>query len=92
MNEIWFDVEEGTYNSNKFIIEEDGTIIKPKSEKDDYHAFEKIRCYAIPEIKRMLSQAGLEYIASYSDKYLDLPLVQLVADLPRGIVTARCPE
>jgi hypothetical protein len=58
LNETWFDHETNTYQGTAFIIQKDGTIIKPKPESG-YHANEIIRCYTIPEIKTMLAHAGL---------------------------------
>ncbi len=89
LSETWFDNETSTYQGRVFIIKEDGTIIKPKSEPG-YHANECIRCYTIPEIRTMLLKAGLEYRASYSSADLSVPPKPPVPESTRNIVVAQC--
>ena len=85
LGEGWFDPETSVRSGTAFIIRKDGTIIVPKKEPG-YHANERIRCYTIPEIRAMFSNAGLEYIASYSDRHLDVPPKPLPNDAIRDIV------
>jgi ubiquinone/menaquinone biosynthesis C-methylase UbiE len=72
LSEGGFDAETSTKWGTVFIIRKDGTMIVPK-EESGYHASERIRCYTIPEMKKMFSRAGLEYVACYSDRHLDVP-------------------
>ncbi len=88
LDEDWFDYETSTYQSRIFIIKKDGTILKPRTEPG-YNANEGIRCYSIPEMKTMLSNAGLEFIASYSDKDLLVPPKPSSSDTMQNIVIAR---
>lgn len=87
LNETWFDHETNTYQGTAFIIQKDGTIIKPKSESG-YHANEIIRCYTIPEMKVMLGNAGLKYIASYSSADMSIPVKVPKPGIERNIVLA----
>jgi len=89
LSETWFDNETGTYRGKVFIIKNDGTIIRPKSESG-YHANETIRCYTIPEIQTMFSEAGLIYLASYSSKNLSVPPRQPTPEIVRNIVVGEC--
>jgi len=72
LNEIWFEAETCTRCGKAFIIRRDGTIVKPKKESG-YYADERIRCYTISEMRKMFSEAGLEYVSCYSDRHLDMP-------------------
>lgn len=72
LNETWFDAETSTRCGKAFIIRKDGTIVKPKRESG-YCADERIQCYTILEMRKMLSEAGLEYVSCYSDRHLDVP-------------------
>ena len=87
LTETWFDYESGTYRSRTIIIRMDGTLIRPKPEPG-YHADESIRCYSMPEIRAMLTRAGLNYRASYSSEHLALPPQIIAPDLVRNIVLA----
>jgi cyclopropane fatty-acyl-phospholipid synthase-like methyltransferase len=87
LNETWYDNETGIYCGTVIIIKKDGTIIKPKSESG-YHANETIRCYTIPELKKMLSKAGLRYHASYSSADLSVPPKPVVPETVRNIIVA----
>ncbi len=87
LNERWFDTETNTYRSRIFIIRKDGTLLRPKTEPG-YHANEVIRCYTIPEMRSMLSRAGLRYLASYSDDDLSIPPKPLAPESDRNIVVA----
>ncbi|MCD6328344.1 class I SAM-dependent methyltransferase [bacterium] len=69
LSERWFEAESSTYRARAMIIRRDGTIIVPKSEPD-YNADEVIRCYTVPELKRMLSEAGLRYAGCYNSRAL----------------------
>jgi hypothetical protein len=89
-SEGWFDTETSTKCGTIFIIRKDGTMIVPKKEPG-YHANERIRCYTIPEMQKMLSKAGLTYVASYSDRYLDVPVKPVAKDCVRNIIVGqRC--
>jgi len=85
LTETWFDAETCSRCDTVTIIRRDGTIIVPKKEAG-YHANEKIRCYSAPEMQAMLSTAGLEYVSSYSDRHLDVPVKPLPDDAVRNIV------
>lgn len=85
LSEAWFDAETSTYRSRIFLIRKDGTLIRPKSEPG-YHADEVIRCYTIPEMRGMLTKAGLKYLASYSGKDLSLPPKAPPPEVERNIV------
>jgi SAM-dependent methyltransferase len=88
--EGWFDTETSTKYGTGFIIRKDGTMIVPKKERG-YHANERIRCYTIPEMQKMFSEAGLEYTASYSDQRLDVPVKPVPKDSVRNIIVGqRC--
>ncbi|MGB7053863.1 MAG: class I SAM-dependent methyltransferase [bacterium] len=88
LGEGWFDAETCTRYGTVFIIRKDGTIIVPKKEPG-YNANERVRCYTIPEMQRMFSHAGLEYVACYSDRHLDVPPVPLPNDAVCNIVVGR---
>ena len=85
LEETWFDAEASTHCGKSVIIRKDGTVIIPK-EEPGYNANERIRCYSIPEMCAMFSNAGLEYSASYSGRYLDIPLKALPQSATRNIV------
>lgn len=89
LNEEWFDTETSTYRSKVFIIRKDGLLVRPKTEPG-YHANEGIRCYTVPEIRKMIVRAGLEYLNSYSDTDLSIPVKKLSSRTIRNIVVARC--
>ena len=88
LDETWLDVETCTHRSTGFIIKKDGTMVVPK-EEPGYHANEKIRCYTIPEMKKMFSTAGLEYVACYSTRHLDVPPKPLPDDAACNIVVGQ---
>jgi hypothetical protein len=90
LNEEWFDAETSTYRSRIFIIKKDGSILRPKIEPG-YHANEGIRCYTLPEIREIIAQAGLEYINSYSDSDLSVPVKKLTSESIRNVVVAQRP-
>jgi len=90
LNESWFDTETSTYRSRIFIIRKNGTLLRPKAESG-YHANEVVRCYTIPEMREMLSKAGLRYVASYSDDDLSVPPQPPVPEAVRNIVVAERP-
>jgi hypothetical protein len=52
-------------------------------------ASEGTRCYTVPEMQKMLAQAGLEYIASYSDRHLDVPAQPLGTNVIREIIVGK---
>jgi len=81
LEETWFDAETCTHCGTSVIIRKDGTVIVPK-EESGYNANERIRCYTLPEMRAMFSNAGLEYSASYSSRHLDVP----PKPLPRGAI------
>lgn len=87
LSESWFDTETSTYRSIILIVRKDGTLIRPKTEPG-YHANETIRCYTIPEMRTMLSLAGLRYRASYSGNDFSIPPKPPAADAVRNIVIA----
>jgi SAM-dependent methyltransferase len=92
LSESWIDTETSTYRSRVFVVRRDGTLLRPKAEPG-YHANEAIRCYSIPEMRAMLSRAGLRYLASYSDDDLSVPPKSLTPEAVRNIVVAeRLPE
>ncbi|UCG30031.1 MAG: class I SAM-dependent methyltransferase, partial [candidate division WOR-3 bacterium] len=72
LGEEWLEAETSVRCGTGFIIRKDGTMIVPKDEPG-YNANERIRCYTIPEMRAMLSKAGFEYSASYSDRHLEVP-------------------
>ncbi len=90
LNESWLDTETSTYRSRVFIIQKDGTLVRPKTEPA-YHANETIRCYTIPEMQAMLARAGLRYLASYSADDLSVPPKPLAPETVRNIVVAERP-
>lgn len=90
LSESWIDTETSTYRSKVSIIRKDGTLLRPKAEPG-YHANETIRCYTIPEVQAMLSEAGLRYLASYSDMDLSLPPKPPTPESIRNIVVAERP-
>lgn len=87
LTETWFDTETNTRRGRVFIIAKDGTLIRPKPEPG-YHADETIRCYTIPEMRSMLSTAGLTYVASYSSRDLSIPPKSLAPEANRQILVA----
>ncbi len=87
-SEGWFDAETSTKYGTVFIIRKDGTMIVPKKESR-YHANERIRCYTIPEMQKMFSIAGLDYVACYSDRHLDIPITPLAKDVVRNVIIGR---
>ena len=89
LGETWFDIETNTYQGTAIIIQKDGTIIKPKVESG-YHANEVIRCYTLPEMKRMLKNAGLFYIGSYSSADMSIPAKSPRPGVERNIIVAEC--
>lgn len=91
LSEDWFDAETSTRRGKIFIIHKDGTIIRPKQESG-YHANEVIRCYTIPEMRIMLTNTGLRYLSSYSDKDFSDPPKPLGPDAIRNIVVAERPR
>jgi ubiquinone/menaquinone biosynthesis C-methylase UbiE len=88
LSEGWFDTETSTTYGTVFIIRKDGTMIVPKKEFG-YHANERIRCYTIPEMQKMFSRAGLEYVASYSDRIIDVPPRILPSGMVRNIIVGQ---
>jgi SAM-dependent methyltransferase len=91
LSETWFDYETNTRCGTVFIITRDGTLIRPKSEPG-YHANERIRCYTIPEMRTMLTGAGLAYQASYSGRDLCAPPKPPLSEVNRNIVVAERPQ
>lgn len=89
LSETWFDEETCSRCDTVTIIRKDGTIIVPKKEAG-YHANEKIRCYSIPEMQAMFSAAGLDYVDSYSDRCLQVPVKPLPKDAVRNIIVGAC--
>jgi len=90
LSESWFDTQTSTYRSRIFIIRKDGTLLRPK-EEPGYHANEVIRCYTIPEMRAMISKAGLRYLASYSNDDLSVPPKPPAPEAVRNIVVAERP-
>ncbi len=58
-------------------------MIVPKPEPG-FNADEKIRCYTVGELKLMLAEAGLEFVAGYYS--LDVGEVRLAASTSNMIV------
>jgi len=85
LDETWFDAETRTRCGKTFIIRKDGTIVKPKKESG-YYADERIRCYTMAEMRKMFSEAGLEYVSCYSDRHLDIPPKPLPTDAAINII------
>ena len=83
-----FDAETSTQYGTVFIIRKDGTMIVPKQEPG-YHANEGIRCYTVPEMQKMFSIADLEYVACYSDQYMDVPPRMLPKETIRNIIVGQ---
>ncbi len=90
LSESWYDAETGTYRGTIFIIRKDGTLLRPKVEPG-YHANEAIRCYTLPEMRGMLTQAGLRQVAAYSSGDFSLPPATLPPETARNIVVAERP-
>lgn len=90
LSESWIDTETSTYRSRVFIVQRDGTLVRPKAEPG-YHANEIIRCYSVPEIRAMLSEAGLRYLASYSADDFSVPPEPPPPEAIRNIVVAERP-
>lgn len=67
LTEEWYNSEKCIFCSRNTHILSDGTIIVP-SEKDVYNANESIRCYTVPEMKKMLKLAGFSEMQFYSHK------------------------
>lgn len=88
LSEDGFDTETSTKWGTVFIIRKDGTIIVPKQEPG-YHANERIRCYTMPEMQKMFLEAGLEYLACYSDRHLDVPPKPLPEDVVCNIIVGK---
>ena len=91
LEETWFDAEACTHCGRSVIIRKDGTVIVPK-EEPGYSANERIRCYTIPEMRTMLAEAGLEYLASYSGRHLEVPPKPIAERALRSIVVAEREE
>ncbi len=83
-----FDSATSTKWGTVFIIRKDDTMIVPRKEPW-YHANERIRCYTIPEMQKMFSIAGIEYMACYSDRYLDVPPKPLPKDTACNIIVGQ---
>lgn len=90
LSETWFDTETSTRRGKIFIIQKNGTLLCPKKEPG-YHANEVIRCYTAPEMRAMLSKAGLRHVASYSNADLSLPPKSPGPKAIRNIVVAERP-
>jgi len=67
LNEEWYNSEDCTYRSRNYHVKSDGLVIIP-AENDLYNANEVIRCYTVPEMKRMLIEAGFEKMTFMSHK------------------------
>jgi SAM-dependent methyltransferase len=85
LTEDWFDHETSTRCGWIAIIQDDGTMLRPSSEPGYYTADERIRCYTVPEMRRMLATAGLEPVGFFGR---DMSL-EPGAETPRDIVVAR---
>jgi len=85
LTEDWFDYETSTSCGWIAIIQDDGTMLRPSSEPGYYTADERIRCHTVPEMRRMLSTAGLEPLGFYGREMALEPTVET----PRDIVVAR---
>ena len=85
LTEHWFDFETSTMCTWIAIIQEDGTMLRPTPEVGHYYADERIRCYCVPEMRRMLAAAGLEEDGFYGRDMTATPDVEM----PRDIVVAR---
>jgi SAM-dependent methyltransferase len=72
LTEDWLDSATSTYRGTVLIIRKDGTLLRPRPE-DGYSADEVIRCYTVPELKRMLAEANLKFVASYSGDFAEKP-------------------
>ena len=83
-----FDTETSTSWGTTCIIRRDGTMIVEKREPG-CEASEGIRCYTVPEMQKMFARAGLEYIASYSDRHLDVPTQPLGRNVIREIIVGK---
>lgn len=90
LTEGGFDTETSTKWGTTFIIRRDGTMIIPKKEKG-YHANERIRCYTVPEMQRMFAQAGLEYVACYTNRHLEVPARPLEKNTVCNIIVGERP-
>lgn len=84
LTEHWFDFTTSTMCTWIGIVQDDGTMLRPTSEPGDYHADERIRCYTVPEMERMVMTAGLEPLGSYGRDMCAEPAV----DTPRDIIVA----
>jgi SAM-dependent methyltransferase len=84
LTESCFDFETGTMCTWIAIIQDDGAMLRPSSEPSYYTADERIRCYTVPEMRRMLNIAGLEPCGFYGRDMSPEP----GAETPRDIVVA----
>jgi len=83
----WYDSEASSYFTRSIFIGKDGIVVRPKKE-DGYHADEQIRCYSVPELRKMLDLSGMKYLNSYSSSHLSVPLVKLHPSSIRNIILA----
>lgn len=67
LTEEWYNSEKCIFCSRNIHILSEGKIIIP-SEDDVYNANETIRCYTVPEMKKMLELAGFSDMQFYSHK------------------------
>ena len=86
--EGWFNPVTNSYHTESVIITDNGTVIKPKYETG-YSANESIRCYTLPEMKKMLENVGLRCVASYSLRDLSIPPKEPNSGVIRNIVLAQ---
>jgi len=84
LTESWFDFETSTLCTWIAIIQDDGSLLRPTPEPGQYGADERIRCYTVPEMRRMLAIAGLGPGGFYGRDMSPEP----GADIPRDIAVA----
>jgi len=85
LTEAWFNYDSSSLCTWNAIIQEDGTMLRPAPEPGYYTADECIRCYSVPEMRRMLATAGLDALGFYGRDMAPDP----AAETPRDIVVAR---
>lgn len=88
LGEHWYDAKTNTYRSRNKHIMMDGTIIEPETEPG-YHANEIIQCYTVPEITKLLKNAGFEVVDHLSRSQIDTPKKEPADWETREIVIAK---
>lgn len=88
LSEHWYHTETGTYRSNVRHIMANGDVIEPAAEPG-YHANEVIRCYTVPEMERLMCEAGFQVEKHLPQRCIDELDCVVTEWEPRDIVVAR---